>query len=256
MREGLLRPEPSPWSLADLGYFIVFVAAWLLTSNILTLSGYAALKPLLGWRTPIPALQTNAFFALAAQTVFYGPVFAYIYYLVAIKYRLSFWTGLKWGKLTPQRLVRFFLGGILLALVAIRAPAVLPDKDTFPLKQLFSSPAAAYAVATFAVMVAPFMEELVFRGVLFAVFERQVGLWFAIVSSAALFAGFHVPEYWGAWNHLLLVSAAGVLFSLARGMTGSLAPSVILHLAYNASLMTALFFDTEHFHSFGIIVAP
>lgn len=255
LREALPRPAPSPWSLTDLGFFAAFVLAWLLISNLLTLSAYAALKTVLGWRTPPAALQNNAFFALTAQMIFYGPVLGYIYHLVVVRYRLRFWTALQWGKLTPQQTLRLFLGGVLLAFAAAYMPPLLPDKETFPLRQLFSSPAAAYGVAAFAILVAPFMEEVIFRGVLFVIFERQAGVWFAIVGTAGLFAVFHVPEYWGAWNHLLLVSLAGVAFSLARGLTSSLASSVVLHAAYNASLMTALFFDTRHFHSFGIMIA-
>jgi membrane protease YdiL (CAAX protease family) len=40
------------------------------------------------------------------------------------------------------------------------------------------------------------------------------------------------------------------VFSLARGLTGSLAPSVILHLAYNTGLMVAFFFETHQFRAF------
>jgi len=247
------RPAPSPWSLLDLAYFIAFGASWLLFSSFLTLISYLALKSIVGWHTPLRALRTDAYFAVISQTVFYGPLFGYIYYLVAVRYGLRFWAALNWGKLTPRRLLRFFLGGILLALAAARAPALLPDKESFPLRQFFTSPAAAYAVAAFAVLVAPFMEELIFRGLLFKIFERQAGVGFAVVATALLFASFHVPEYWGAWNHLLLVSIAGGVFSLTRGLTGSLATSVILHLAYNATLMAALFIDTHHFHSFGTI---
>ncbi len=243
----------APWTLTDLGHFIVFVAGWLLASQLLTFAGYAALQPLIGWRTPATALQTNTFFALVAQMIFYVPVLGYVYHLVVIRYRLGFWAGLGWGRIRPQRSLALFLGGVLLALVSVRLPIFLPDRDTFPLQQLFSSAAAAYAVAGFAVLVAPFMEELVFRGILFAIFERQVGLRFAVAGSAALFAAFHVPEYWGAWNHLFLVAVAGCVFSLARGATGSLASSVILHLAYNSTLMTALFIDTHHFQGLSVL---
>jgi len=97
------------------------------------------------------------------------------------------------------------------------------------------------------VLVAPFMEELIFRGVLFAFFENLVGLRFAVVSTALLFAGLHVPEYWGAWHHAALILLVGVVFSMARGLTGSLAPSVILHFAYNTTLMTGLFIGSQHF---------
>lgn len=235
------------WSLTDLGHFVVFVTGWLLASQLLTFTGYAALQPLIGWRTPATAPETNTFFVLAAQMIFYAPVLGYIYHLVVIRYRLGFWAGLEWGQMKPQRSLGLFLGGVLLASVSVRLPTFLPDRDTFPLQQMFSSVAAAYAVTGFAVLVAPFMEELIFRGMLFAIFERQVGLRFAVAGSAILFAAFHIPEYWGAWNHLFLVALAGCVFSLARGVTGSLASSVILHLAYNATLMTTLFIDTHHF---------
>ena len=93
------------------------------------------------------------------------------------------------------------------------------------------------------------VEELVFRGLLFAIFERAVGMRFAVVATAVLFAGLHIPEYWHAWNHMFMILVVGVVFSLARGMTGSLTPSIILHIGYNSLMMTGLFFSTQHFRT-------
>jgi len=91
------------------------------------------------------------------------------------------------------------------------------------------------------------VEEVVFRGLLFAIFERAMGWRFAVVTTAVLFAGLHAPEYWHAWNHLIMILVVGLVFSLARGATGSLAPSIILHLGYNSLIMTGLFVSTQHF---------
>ena len=93
------------------------------------------------------------------------------------------------------------------------------------------------------------MEELLFRGVLFAYFERWMGLRFAIGATALLFALLHVQEYQGAWNHAFLILIVGLVFSLARGITGSLAPSIVLHMSYNATQMIVLFFVSHHFKS-------
>ena len=109
-----------------------------------------------------------------------------------------------------------------------------PDTQDFPLEKLFNSRTASYAIGAFAISVAPVVEELVFRGLLFAIFERAVGMRFAVVTTAVLFAGLHVPEYWHAWNHMLMILVVGMVFSLARGMTGSLTPSIILHIGYNS----------------------
>lgn len=244
----LARPA-SIWSLRDLAWFVAFAALALMVSNFVTVAGYAALKPLMGWHTPTQALPDDPFFLLVLQSVFYGFLFAYVYGLVVLHYRRPFWTGINWRKPTLRQTLRFFLGGVLLAVVVGFAPRVLPDKGDFPLERMFSTPEAAYAVGAFAVLIAPVMEELLFRGVVFSVFETRIGLGFAVVSTAALFAGLHVPEYWGAWNHVLLILVVGMVFSLARGLTGSLAPSVILHLGYNASLVAGLFFATHHFRT-------
>jgi membrane protease YdiL (CAAX protease family) len=74
--------------------------------------------------------------------------------------------------------------------------------------------------------------------------------------TAILFGGLHVPEYWGAWNHMLLIFFVGLVFSLARGMSGSLAPSVFLHVGYNASMMIALFISTQHFQNLNALPNP
>jgi membrane protease YdiL (CAAX protease family) len=256
-----LRPVPPPvpkaWSPRDLVLFL-FVSALLLVvvSPLLMYTAYAVLRPLTGWRTPVRALGNNPYFLLTVQSSFYTLLLGYVYFLVAVNYRQPFWAALAWHKPTTRQAVLFFLGGSLLCLVVQLAPPLLPDVEDFPLLRLFTSPQAAYAIAAFAILVAPLAEELIFRGVLFRFLEHQVGVKLAVTGTAALFAGMHVPQYWGAWNHVLLICLVGVVFSLARGLTGSLAPSVILHIAYNTGLMIAFFFETHQFRALGYFVFP
>jgi hypothetical protein len=242
-------PAAEAWTLRDLLFFAAFASVWLAVSPLLTLTAYVALQPFTGWRIPSPELRDNAFFAVASQTIFYLPVLGYIYLLVVVHYRQPFWQGLAWRKLKPGQVVGYLLGGVLLAMAVLLVPPLLPETKTFPLERLFTSAPAAYVVGAFAILIAPFMEEVIFRGVLFTIFERHVGIRFAVLATAALFAGLHVPEYWQAWNHALLILVVGIVFSLARGMTGSLTPSVILHLGYNASMMGGLFLQTQHFRT-------
>ena len=256
-----LRPVPPPvpkaWSPRDLVLFL-FVSALLLVvvSPLLMYTAYAVLRPLTGWRTPVGALGNNPYFLLTVQSTFYTLLLGYVYLLVAVNYRQPFWAALAWHKPTTRQVVLFFLGGILLCLAVQLAPPLLPDVEDFPLLRLFTSPQAAYAIAAFAILVAPLAEELIFRGVLFRFLEHQVGVELAVTGTAALFAGMHVPQYWGAWNHVLLICLVGVVFSLARGLTGSLVPSVILHIAYNTGLMIAFFFETHQFRALGYFVFP
>ena len=243
-----LKPLPEQWRIRDLLIFILYGFFSLLAANILVFVGYAFLKPLFHWEVPVMKLQTNVPFVLALQLIWYVLLFAYIYLFIRLYYKASFLSALKWKNLSAHSTVRYLLGGAVLSLVVMIIPPLLPEKKGFPLEKMFNSPASAYAIAAFAVLVAPFMEELLFRGLLFAFFEKHGGLTFAIISTALLFAGLHIPEYWGAWNNVVMILVVGLTFSIVRGLTRSVTPSFVLHLAYNGTLMLLLFLQTQHFH--------
>jgi hypothetical protein len=228
----------------------------LLAANILVFLGYGLLHPALHWHLTKEKLSTDPFFLLALQTVFYGLLLAYIYLLITIGHAQPFWRMLSWRRITPRNAVACLLGGAVLTATIALLPPVLPDANQFPLENLFNSRGAAFAIGAFAILVAPLMEEIIFRGILFGIFEAQTGLRSAILITALLFGGLHVPEYWGAWNHMLLIFLVGLVFSLARGLTGSLAPSVFLHAGYNASMMLGLFLSTEHFRNLHALPGP
>ncbi len=243
--------ESTLWSWTDLVVFLAFLVLAYLTANFLVVLGYVGLKSMPGGHTLPQDIQNGPILPLTIELLSYGLVLAFLYFLVVAYHRRPFWPSLSWRKPTARQALGYSLAGFLMAVGVQLAPTLLPDKQDFPLEKMFTSPLAAYSVAAFAILVAPFMEELVFRGVLFAVFERRVNLLFAIATTAVLFGAVHVPEYHGAWNHVLLLFVVGGIFSLTRGLTGSLTPSVILHVAYNLSLMAGFFFQTQHFRNFG-----
>jgi len=242
------RPLPAQWRIRDLLIFIAVGFFTLVAANFLVFIGYAFLSPLLHWKVPIEGLQTNVIFLLSIQLVWYMLLLAYIYFFITWYYKASFLSALKWKGLSAHHTIRYLLGGAALSLVVMIFPPLLPERKGFPLEKLFNSPTSAYAIAVFAVVVAPFMEELLFRGLLFAFFEKHGGLTSAIVATAILFAGLHIPEYWGAWNNVVMILVVGFTFSIVRGLTDSVTPSFALHLAYNGTLMLLLFLQTQHFH--------
>lgn len=78
------------------------------------------------------------------------------------------------------------------------------------------------------VLVAPFTEELLFRGVLLRGFARRWGVWAGLFLSSALFALFHL-NVWQA----LPAFAAGLLLGWVFLRTGSLWYPVGLHALFN-----------------------
>ncbi len=241
--------SPPAWDWSDLALLVGLGVGAMGLAYAATMLGYAGLSARLGWQVPPKSAEVRSFVALAFQLVFYALLFGAIYALVALRGRRPFWQAVSWRRPGLRMVARFFAAGVLLSMAVEFAPTLFPDRTNFPLREFFTSPAVAYAVGAFAVFIAPLMEELIFRGVLFAVFESRVGLTFAILSTAVLFTAMHIPEYRGAWNHLFLLLIVGLVFSGARGWTKSLAPSVILHTAYNLTQVFLLFVGTHQFRT-------
>ena len=237
------------WKPRDLLLLVAFIPFALLASKLVVLIGYVVLQPFTGWHVKVDAVQSDTIFLLVQQCVFYVFILGFLFLLAMLEHRQPFWKSLGWKKPTARQVAGYLAGGGGLAVAVGVALSMRPDTQGFPLEQLFNSRIACYAIGAFAIAVAPVVEELVFRGLLFAILERAVGLRFAVVATAVLFAGLHVPEYWHAWNHVFMILIVGMVFSLARGLTGSLTPSIILHIGYNSLMMTGLFFSSQHFRA-------
>ena len=89
---------------------------------------------------------------------------------------------------------------------------------------------AAYFVM--AVLIAPVSEEYLFRGLLYRALDREWRGWHAVAGSAAFFAIYHPFLSW------LPVGALGAANALLFRKTGSLAPAILLHMAYNAVVLS------------------
>jgi membrane protease YdiL (CAAX protease family) len=77
-------------------------------------------------------------------------------------------------------------------------------------------------------LLAPIVEELVFRGLLYGWIEGRWGSKVALVVSSIAFAAAHYEP-----AHILLVLPLGFLFGWLRRRTNSLAPSVVSHIINN-----------------------
>lgn len=83
-------------------------------------------------------------------------------------------------------------------------------------------------------LLAPVVEELVFRGLLYGWLENRWGRGVAFVASSLAFAGAH-------WEpaHVILVVPLGLLFGWLRLRTGSLWPSLVAHVVNNGLAVAA-----------------
>jgi hypothetical protein len=89
-----------------------------------------------------------------------------------------------------------------------------------------------------AVVAAPFFEEVIFRGLLFATFRRRFGLLFSAFASSLIFAAAH--GY--GWVGLVGVLWSGALWAWSYERTRSLVPGILAHAAVNLLASLGLLF--------------
>ena len=126
------------------------------------------------------------------------------------------------------------LGVALFLIGALIAKLLGGDKPT-QLEQLInSSTAARYSIAALAVFTAPFIEEFVYRGVVYSALQRLIGVNGAVCFVLALFTLIHVPQYWPNLGVISAVALLSLVLTIVRASSGRLLPCVVIHMAFNA----------------------
>jgi uncharacterized protein len=103
-----------------------------------------------------------------------------------------------------------------------------------------SSLAARFATAFVAVVTAPLVEELIYRGVIYPALERATGMIVAIILVSLLFAGVHVIQYFNNLSVIAAITLLSFTLTITRAVTGKLLPCFIIHLVFNGIQAIAL----------------
>lgn len=134
----------------------------------------------------------------------------------------------------------------LVALVAVAMTGIslvlarfAGDAST-PLEDAIRSDADLWAVVAFALLVAPVVEEIFFRGYLYSAIENTLGRWLAVLLVGLVFGLFHGMQYAGVPLALAAVTLMGLGTTWVRAYSGSVLPCVVLHVIYNLAGVTVL----------------
>jgi membrane protease YdiL (CAAX protease family) len=172
---------------------------------------------------------------LATQFGWYVVVAFYMVMFVEGTYRVRFWDAIRWNwpRKTWPTLVP--LGMVLVLLQVVEKFFHLPKH--IPMEDFLSTPSAAILTAIFAVSLGPFMEELFFRGFLYPVLVRKTGVIWAIAITSLAFGVVHAAQLAFAPGLVLVILLVGTVLTIVRAKTGSVGSSLVVHLAYNATLV-------------------
>ena len=238
-------PEPAEnpvWNGWDVLQIAALAALSIIALQVLFLVGAKELiYPHLGWKD----VAQKAVLAILAQFVAYVLLAIYMIALVQGKYHVQFWQAIRWN--WPRSQWRMLGLGALVLLALNLLGHFLPMPQTTPFEEMFSRPRDAYLMSVFAITFGPLMEELFFRGFLYPVLERRLGIAWGIFFTALPFGLLHMFQYGYAWGVVLLIFLMGVVCTAVRAVTGSVASSFLVHVGYNATEMLLFAIATDGF---------
>jgi membrane protease YdiL (CAAX protease family) len=237
----LLTPEPprTPpltqrepfWNYGDLA----LVIGLMLASLIVIVLGAAAATVV--WphlrNDPKPLL-------LPTNIAIYCFLLVVLKIVIGNRYGRPILSSLGWRRTSPRVLLYAALGGVALPFIISAIGAILhTPKAPTEMDELMKS-LPVVPLALMAAVLAPFFEELFFRGFLQPLLTRTFGLVLGILLTATLFGVLHAAEYSFVWQYVVAIGVVGVALGSVRAWTNSIVPGTIMHGCFNGLQVIAL----------------
>ncbi len=235
--------ENPPWSGKDVLQIAVMM---FVTPFVLIIFVALAAQKLVYRGLPWPQVVQKPLLALLTELVVYAAVAAYMFSLAEDRYHRRFLEAISWN--WPKGGWLKFMGLGVLLLAALEGLAhLLPIPKNVPFDQFFKHPFEAYLTSLFAISVGPLMEELFFRGFLYPVLARRMGVVNAVILTAVGFGLIHALQLGFAWGLVLIIFLVGVVLTIVRALTHSVASGFVVHVSYNFTLTVLGFISSDGF---------
>jgi membrane protease YdiL (CAAX protease family) len=176
---------------------------------------------------------------LVSQAILDLGAMLFLYVLLVTKTSAPFWPSIGWRETRPgmrpirDSAMQLVAGGALLALVVTFAGSFFNTKETLPIEELLKARVSILLFGILGVALAPFVEETIFRGFLYPVIARRLGIAAGVGITGTLFGLMHAAQLWGGWGQIALLIFVGVVLTWVRARTGTVAASFFVHLGYN-----------------------
>jgi len=256
------------WSWAHLLFFTLFAFGSILLIEVALVVYYQAGRHL-NQKEMEQLFQSKPGVAVGSNVLWFFCIFLFLYVTLAVLPGLPFWRTLGWKKLgvaphVPTSPWAYFAGGIGLALLVAIVSSRIKTPDHIPIQDLLKSRTGALLLMAMAVLVAPLVEETVFRGYLYPLFASsfsrvakyfgadpvaavQTGTSLGIVLTGTLFGFLHGAQLGWTWTLVGMLSTVGIIFTFARARAGTVLASFLLHLGYNSMIAFSAIVSTKGF---------
>jgi uncharacterized protein len=227
----------APWGWLDLLILAVLAKVGSFLLKLLLAMVFAAfgIRPAQLHASP----SATGLFTILLQALLSVFLLGYLAAQIRSSFAAPFWRTIGWRALEPGQVPRalryfgFIAGGFLLAAMVELASVAFGNNAKVPIQALFEDRRTAILLLLMAVLVAPVIEETVFRGYVYPVITRSWGVAAGVLVTGMLFGLLHAPQLWGGWVQIALLVVVGIVFTYARAVTRTVLSSYLLHVSYN-----------------------
>lgn len=266
--ETTVFPRQPHLGYALLALLLGFLAMLLTTLSVLGIGARLHLLPSLSHLKPAEIPKAT----ILGEALGYGLALAVVVPLFRHMWHRPFAAVLRMRWQTARaHLGKLVLIGIALSVLAQAAESLLTLPKDIPLDAFFKTPADIWCVALFGTLVAPPIEELLFRGFLLPAFaiafdwlrldrtpeartawngtdQLSRAAWiFSGVLTSLLFGAMHAAQLGFAWNAVALLSCVGGVLAAVRLRFDSVWASSVVHMVYNGFIFAIVFVVTRGF---------
>ena len=240
------------WSWLHLLVFVMFGVVSQLAIGIVLISYFSADRHL-SQKQLKQLFESDPRLIVGTNVLWFALIFLFLYVTLSVLRDMPFWRTLGWKKLNADPIGgkgspwMYFFSGCGLAIFVAIASSRIKNVDHVPIQELFKSRTGAMLLMAMAVFVAPLVEETIFRGYLYPLFAKSLGVLPGILITGLLFGLMHGAQLGWTWGLVALLTLVGVIFTFARARTGTVVASFLLHLGYNSMIAFTSFIATKGF---------
>jgi len=241
-----MNDENPPWSGWDV-IAIVLVMFGTLMISLLVVTAFA--RRIAFPHTPFMQVMAFPLVAFGAQMLSYVLTLGFMFTTATrifepdgtVRRALTaarFSTAVRWN--WPRAWALYLLLGVVFCIALQLLANALPMPHKIEMDVFFQTPLRAWILSICGMSLVPVFEEMFFRGFLYPVLARRLGLVLAVFLTAAPFVMIHVPQledpkmsFAKSWGAILVISIIGFALTIVRAVKKSVAAGVLMHMAYN-----------------------
>jgi uncharacterized protein len=243
-----------PWGWMDLVFLVVVAISGTFVVSLLLIKGFAIAG--LSFRQVQNVPGDRNLFLILNQALLSVVLLAYLAVQMRHSFRVPFWRTIGWRPLETGQTPRAaaYLGlifsGCMLAILVTLSSAAFKNNAKMPIEQFFQDRRSALLLMSLGVLLAPVLEETIFRGYIYPVVARSFGVNAGVLITGTLFGLLHASQLWGGWAQIALLVLVGIVFTHARARTHTVVASYLLHVSYNSFLFLGFLVASHGFRHF------